>query len=71
MPARVTRLLFDIFLGIILNILASYIILPRFLHLRGNYYNINDVYLAIYIGLILSAIELIVIFIGVIVFVDS
>lgn len=65
----------DILLGIVINIVASYFIFPRLLRPHftsridtGNYYNRNDIYIAVYFGLILSAIELVVVLIGVIVF---
>ena len=59
------RLIFviaEIIIGIGANILLSYLILPLFLKKRKEYYNINDIYLAIYIGLLFSAIELMIIF---------
>lgn len=65
----------EIVLGVLINILASYFIFPRLLQVKHEsrrdsrmYFNRNDVYLAIYFGLILSAIELFVVFIGVLVF---
>lgn len=70
MFSRAAKLVFDIILGIILNIIAAYLILPKFLHIQNTYFNVNDVYLAIYVGLIMSAIELAVVFIGVVIFVN-
>lgn len=70
-----TKIFGDILLGIVINIVASYFIFPRLLKPRyvtsidnGNYYNRNDIYIAVYFGLILSAIELVVVLIGVLVF---
>ncbi len=48
--------------ALILNILASYYILPRIYGINNKYYNANDFYLAIITGLILLIIEMSVIF---------
>lgn len=68
------KIFLSITLGITLNIIVSHFIFPRIDHtlskrkLEGNYYNRDDIYRAIYFGLILSAIELIVIFLVIVIF---
>ena len=71
----VVKIFWEIILGIIINIVASYFIFPRLLKVDHEsrrdsriYYNRNDIYVAVYFGLILSAIELFVVFLGVLVF---
>ena len=65
---RGAKLLLDVFLGIILNIVASYFLLPYIFGYKRKYVSINDIYVAVYVGLILTAVELVVIFIGVLIF---
>lgn len=68
------KIFLSVVLGITFNILVSYFLLPRLDHtlatrnLAGNYYNRDDIYRAIYSGLILTAIELTVVIIFLIVF---
>jgi hypothetical protein len=71
----IVKIFWEILLGIFINIFASYLIFPRLLKVDHEsrrdsrvYYNRNDIYIAVYFGLILSAIELAVVFIGVLVF---
>lgn len=59
---RLIFIIAEIVVGIAANILLSYLVLPRFVNKRKEFYNIDDVYLAIYIGLIFSAIELVIMF---------
>lgn len=70
-----TKIFGDILLGIVINIIASYFIFPQLLRPQfasqidsSNYYNRNDIYIAVYFGLVLSAIELVVVLIGVVIF---
>lgn len=68
------RIFMSIVLGISLNIIVSYLLLPKLdrtlinRNLAGNYYNRDDIYRAIYYGLILSAIELMVVFLVIVIF---
>jgi len=64
---RTLILLLEILAGIVLNIILSYLIIPRFTRRSVQYYNIDDIYIAIYVGLILSACQLLLIFFGVLI----
>ncbi len=48
--------------ALILNILASYYILPRIYGINNKYYNTNDFYLAVITGLVLLIIEMSIVF---------
>jgi uncharacterized membrane protein len=63
--ASVGKLILEIIIALILNIIASYYILPKLVDISWksrNYYNINDFYVAIIIGIILLIIELMGVF---------
>lgn len=72
MHITIGRLLLHICFAIALNIFASYLILPHFVPGKGRtkHYNVNDIYIAIYIGLLMSAIEIIVVWIALFIFMD-
>lgn len=65
---RAKGIIIEIILSIALTIFASYLILPWFLGKSSRHYNVNDVYLSIYVGLILSAVQLIVLFLWILFF---
>ena len=65
MQTKSWKLLLQIGAGILLNILASYFLIPRVLSISAKHYSVTDIYMAIYVGLILSAVELVVVWIGI------
>ncbi len=48
--------------GLALNIAASYYILPKIYGVSNKYYNSNDIYMSILVGLVMTIIELLIIF---------
>lgn len=63
------NLIFQIILGIILTIVVTYFLLPRITHSQSlRYFGLKDIYFAIYFGLIISAVQLFILFFAVLFF---
>jgi hypothetical protein len=51
-------LFYEIFFTLLINIIISYLVLPKLFRYSNIYFNINDFYMVLFFGILFSVVEL-------------